>query len=71
MKFFFIGGLGSNENHISEFAHCFPYPITYLNPYKLKLESFQDLLDWFEAHADSNERLVSLPIHWVEIWLDT
>ena len=56
MKFFFIGGLGSNENHISEFAHCFPYPITYLNPYKLKLESFQDLLDWFEAHADSNEK---------------
>ena len=55
MKFFFIGGLGSNENHISEFAHCFPYPITYLNPYKVKLESAKDLVDWFEAHADSDE----------------
>lgn len=54
MKFYFIGGLGSNENHISKFAHCFPYPITYLDPYKVKLESSQDLVDWFEAHADSN-----------------
>jgi hypothetical protein len=56
VKFYFIGGLGSNENHISEFAHCFPYPITYLDPYKVKLESSQDLVDWFEAHADSNEK---------------
>lgn len=56
MKFYFIGGLGSNENHISEFAHCFPYPITYLDPYKVKLESSQDLVDWFEAHTDSNEK---------------
>jgi len=50
-----MGGLGSNENHMSEFAHCFPYPITYLDPYKVKLESSQDLVDWFEAHADTNE----------------
>ena len=56
MKFYFIGGLGSNENHMSEFAHYFPYPITYLDPYNLKLESPQDLVDWFEAHADSNEK---------------
>ena len=56
MKFYFIGGLGSNENHITEFSHCFPYPITYLDPYKVKLESSQDLVDWFEAHADSNEK---------------
>lgn len=55
MKFYFMGGLGSNENHMSEFAHCFPYPITYLDPYKVKLESSQDLVDWFEAHADSIE----------------
>ena len=55
MKFYFMGGLGSNENHMSEFAHCFPYPITYLDPYKVKLESSQDLVDWFEAHADTNE----------------
>lgn len=56
MKFYFIGGLGSNENHMSEFAHCFPFPITYLDPYKLKLESPQDLVDWFEAHTDSNTK---------------
>lgn len=56
MKFYFIGGLGSNENHITEFSHCFPYPIIYLDPYKVKLESSQDLVDWFEAHADSNEK---------------
>lgn len=56
MRFFFIGGLGSNENHMSEFAHYFPYLITYLDPYKLKLESPQDLVDWFEAHTDSNEK---------------
>lgn len=56
MKFYFIGGLGSNENHMSEFAHYFPYPITYLDPYNLKLESPQDLVGWFEAHADSNEK---------------
>ena len=55
MKFYFIGGLGSNENHISEFASCFPFPITYLDPYKVKLESAKDLVDWFEAHADSDE----------------
>ena len=55
MRFYFIGGLGSNENHMSEFAHCFPYPITYLDPYKVKLESPKDLVDWFEAHADTNE----------------
>ena len=55
MRFYFIGGLGSNENHMSEFAHCFPYPITYLDPYKVKLESAKDLVDWFESHADSNE----------------
>ena len=41
---------------MSEFAHYFPYPITYLDPYNLKLESPQDLVDWFEAHADSNEK---------------
>ena len=56
MKFYFMGGLGSNENHMSEFAHCFPFPITYLDPYKLKLESPQDLVDWFEAHTDSNTK---------------
>ena len=56
MKFYFIGGLGSNENHITEFSHCFPYLITYLDPFKLKLESPQDLVDWFEAHTDSNEK---------------
>ena len=56
MKYFFIGGLGSNENHISDFTHCFPYPITYLNPYKLKLKSSKDLVDWFEPHTDSNEK---------------
>lgn len=56
MKYFFIGGLGSNENHINDFTHCFPYPITYLNPYKLKLKSSKDLVDWFEAHTDSNEK---------------
>lgn len=55
MKFYFIGGLGSNENHMSEFTHCFPYPITYLDPYRVKLESAKDLVDWFEAHADSDE----------------
>ena len=55
MKFYFIGGLGSNENHMNEFAHCFPYPIMYLDPYKVKLESANHLVDWFEAHADSNE----------------
>lgn len=55
MRFYFIGGLGSNENHITEFAHCFPYPITYLDPYKVKLESAKDLVDWFEAHVDTNE----------------
>ena len=54
MKFYFIGGLGSNENHMSEFASCFPFPITYLDPYKVKLKSPQDLVDWFEAHTDSN-----------------
>ncbi len=56
MKFYFMGGLGSNENHISEFASCFLFPITYLDPYKLKLKSPKDLLDWFEACADSNEK---------------
>ena len=55
MRFYFIGGLGSNENHISEFASCFPFPITNLDPYKVKLESAKDLVDWFEAHADSDE----------------
>ena len=55
MKFYFIGGLGSNENHMTEFAHCFPFPITYLDPYKVNLESAKDLVDWFEAHVDSNE----------------
>ena len=55
MKFYFIGGLGSNENHMSEFAHCFPYPITYLDLYKVKLESANHLVDWFESHAHSNE----------------
>lgn len=55
MRFYFIGGLGSNENHMAEFAHCFPFPITYLDPYKVKLESANHLVDWFEAHTDSNE----------------
>lgn len=56
MKFYFMGGLGSNEIHISEFASCFLFPITYLDPYKLKLKSPKDLLDWFEAHTDSNDK---------------
>lgn len=55
MRFYFIGGLGSNENHMSEFASYFPFPITYLNPYRVKLESVKDIVDWFKAHADSNE----------------
>ena len=55
MRFYFIGGLGSNENHMTEFAQCFPFPITYLDPYKVKLESAKDLVDWFEAYADTNE----------------
>lgn len=55
MRFYFIGGLGSNENHMTEFAHCFPFPITYLDPYKVNLESPKDIEDWFEAHADTNE----------------
>lgn len=56
MRFYFIGGLGSNENHMTEFAQCFPFPITYLDPYKVKLESAKDLVNWFEAHADTNEK---------------
>lgn len=56
MRFYFIGGLGSNENHMTEFAHCFPFPITYLDPYKVNLESAKDLVDWFEAYADTNEK---------------
>ena len=55
MKFYFIGGLGSNENHMSEFASYFPFLITYLDPYRVKLESAKDIVDWFKAHADSNE----------------
>lgn len=55
MRFYFIGGLGSNENHMTEFAQCFPFPITYLDAYKVKLEYAKDLVDWFEAHADTNE----------------
>ena len=55
MRFYFIGGLGSNENHMTEFAQCFPFPISYLDPYKVKLESAKDLVNWFEAHADTNE----------------
>ena len=55
MRFYFIGGLGSNENHMTEFDHCFPFPITYLDPYKVNLESPKDIEDWFEAHADTNE----------------
>lgn len=55
MRFYFIGGLGSNENHMTEFAQCFPFPISHLNPYKVKLESAKDLVNWFEAHADTNE----------------
>lgn len=55
MRFYFIGGLGSNENHMAEFAHCFSFPITYLDPYKVNLESPKDIEDWFEAHADTNE----------------
>ena len=55
MRFYFIGGLGSNENHVTEFAQCFSFPITYLDPYKVKLDSAKDLVDWFETHADTNE----------------
>ena len=55
MRFYFIGGLGSNENHMSEFASYFPFLITYLDPYRVKLESAKDIVDWFKAHADSNE----------------
>ena len=55
MKFYFIGGLGSNKNHMSEFASYFPFPITYLDPYKVNLEPPKDIEDWFEAHADTNE----------------
>ncbi|WP_306474871.1 hypothetical protein [Streptococcus sp.] len=40
---------------MTEFAHCFPFPITYLDPYKVNLESPKDIEDWFEAHADTNE----------------
>ena len=55
MRFYFIGGLGSNKNHMSELASYFPFPITYLDPYRVKLESAKDIVDWFKAHADSNE----------------
>lgn len=55
MRFYFIGGLGSNENHMTEFASYFPFPITYLDPYKVNLEPPKDIEDWFEAHADTNE----------------
>ena len=55
MRFYFIGGLGSNENNMSEFASYFPFPFTYLDPYRVKLESAKDIVDWFKAHADSNE----------------
>ena len=55
MRFYFIGGLGSNENHMTEFAHCFPFPISYLNPYKVNLEYPKDLVVWFEARAGTNE----------------
>lgn len=65
MRFYFIGGLGSNENHMTEFAQCFPFPITYLDPYKVKLESAKDLVNWFEAHADTNEKnLYHCPFVW-------
>lgn len=47
MRFYFIGGLGSNENHMTEFASYFPFPITYLDPYKVNLESPKDIEDWF------------------------
>jgi hypothetical protein len=55
MRFYFIGGLGSNKNHMSELASYFPFPITYLDPYRVKLESAKDIVDWFKAHADYNE----------------
>ena len=40
---------------MSELASYFPFPITYLDPYRVKLESAKDIVDWFKAHADSNE----------------
>lgn len=47
MKYYFIGGLGSNGYHLVPLIDELDFPVTFLDPYREMIQTEKDLRTWF------------------------
>lgn len=57
MKHYFIGGLGSNCYHLAPLIDELGFPVTFLDPYREKIQTEKDLCAWFQGQIDQAEEI--------------
>lgn len=60
MKYYFIGGLGSNGYHLAPLIDELGFPVTFLDPYREMIQTEKDLRAWFQGQIDQAEEICLL-----------
>ena len=60
MKYYFIGGLGSNAYHLAPLSDELSFPVTFLDPYREMIQTEKDLRAWFQGQIGQAEEICLL-----------
>ena len=60
MKYYFIGGLGSNGYHPAPLIDELGFPVTFLDPYRETIQTEKDLRAWFQGQIGQAEEICLL-----------
>ena len=60
MKYYFIGGLGSNAYHLAQLIEELGFPVTFLDPYREMIQTEKDLTAWFQGQIGQDEEICLL-----------
>ena len=60
MKYYFIGGLGSNGYHLAPLIDKLSFPVTFLDPYREMIQTEKDLCAWFQGQIGQDEEICLL-----------
>ena len=60
MKYYFIGGLGSNCYHLAPLIDELGFPVIFLDPYREMIQTEKDLCAWFQGQIVQDEEICLL-----------
>ena len=60
MKYYFIGGLGSNDYHLAPLIDELGFQLTFLDPYREMIQTEKELCAWFQGQIGQAEEICLL-----------